>query len=481
MLGLAVRRAGVHSSLVSTTRDGAAGEQVRVPVQGMTCRACEARVGASLRRVPGVLDADVSSRAGRAVLVVDPAVPREQLDADVAEAVAGAGYTVGRSPWLTADPDDWRRAIVAVGVVGTLAVLLLWFGVPDLSAATDVASRGLLVVLLVGLAAGISTCMALVGGLVLAVSSSYAASVSRDDGSPRPTPWRPHAWFHAGRIAGFFVLGALLGAVGSRFSLPERLQAVVTVGIAVVLVVLGIRLLRLSPRISGWSPTLPPSLARALGVQERSSLPYSDARTALLGALTFLLPCGFTQAMQLYALTTGSALTAGVVMAVFAIGTTPGLLAVGGLPGLASGRAREQVLAFAGALLIVFAAVNASGALTLLGLTPSSAREVPTALTSNVSVSGGMQTVVTDQTSRGYVPGTAVVAAGVPIRWEITSVSDLTCAAYMRGITDPAWKVDLTTGANVIELPALAPGPWDFTCAMGMYRGTIYAIERPSS
>jgi plastocyanin domain-containing protein len=92
-----------------------------------------------------------------------------------------------------------------------------------------------------------------------------------------------------------------------------------------------------------------------------------------------------------------------------------------------------------------------------------------------------VQTVVTDQTSRGYVPDVAVVAAGVPIRWEITSVSNLTCAAYMRGITDPAWKVDLKTGANVVELPALAPGPWDFTCAMGMYRGTIYAIEQPSS
>jgi len=455
-------------------------QQLQVPVQGMTCRACEVRVGKALRRVPGVLDAEVSVRAGRATLTVDPAVRSDRLQSDVEAAVRKAGYDVGRAPWLSADVEVWKQAVLAIAVVGSLAVLLWWFGVPDLVGGS-VEAGGLAVVLLVGLAAGVSTCMALVGGLVLAVSASYAASVSYEDGSPRRTGWRPQLAFQAGRIVGFVILGGVLGAVGARLSLPERATAVLTLAVALVMVVLGLRLLRISPRMSAWSPTLPPSMARALGVEDRAGRPYSDTRTAVLGALTFFLPCGFTQAMQLYAMTTGSALAGAAVMGVFALGTAPGLLALGGLPALASGRARDQVLAITGAVLVAFAVVNASGVAGIFGWTADRSDEVPVALTSNVTVSGSLQTVSMDQTTRGYAPETSVVQAGVPIRWEITSVSDLSCAAYLRGVTDPEFRVDLATGPNVVELPALAPGRWDFSCAMGMYSGTLIAIDQPTS
>ena len=69
---------------------------------------------------------------------------------------------------------------------------------------------------------------------------------------------------------------------------------------------------------------------RRLGVDGAAITGYSD-RAPPLGVATFFLPCGFTQAVQVYALSTGSPLTAGAIMAVFAIGTAPGLLALAGL------------------------------------------------------------------------------------------------------------------------------------------------------
>jgi sulfite exporter TauE/SafE/copper chaperone CopZ len=448
---------------------------VRVPVAGMTCRACETRVTKALARVPGVVAADVSVRRGAAVLTVADDAPPAEVEAAVEAAVARAGYRVGRESWLSPDVNVWREALVAVAVVAIGAVLLAFFGVSEMLAGSASTSSGsLLVVLLVGLAAGVSTCMALVGGLVLAVSASHAAAVGYEDGQPRPGSMRPHLVFQAGRIAGFAVLGAALGAVGAQIGLPERAQAVLTLAVALVMAVLGLRLLRISPRLAAWSPSLPPSLGRALGVERRSGMPYSDSRTAALGALTFFLPCGFTQAMQLYAMTTGSALTAGLTMAVFAIGTAPGLLAVAGLPRLGSAALRQQVLAITGALLVAFALVNASGAAGLLGWTQRAAG-VPTAITDNVTVGPSSQTVAMEQTTRGYVPQTTVVKPGVPIRWEITSVSDLSCAAYMRGVSWE-WKTNLKTGPNVVELPALAAGGrYDFACVMGMYSGSLVA------
>ncbi|NCP77121.1 sulfite exporter TauE/SafE family protein [bacterium] len=41
------------------------------------------------------------------------------------------------------------------------------------------------------------------------------------------------------------------------------------------------------------------------------------------GALTFFLPCGFTLAMQAYAITTGSFITGALTMMAFALGTAP--------------------------------------------------------------------------------------------------------------------------------------------------------------
>ena len=397
------------------------------------------------------------------------------LDAAVQAAVERSGYRVGREPWVSADVSVWRDAIVAVALVTVGAVLLTFFAVPDLlTGSTSTASGSLLVVLVVGLAAGVSTCMALVGGLVLAVSASHAAAVGYEDGRPTRGSLRPHLVFQAGRILGFAVLGAALGALGAQLGLPEKAQAVLTLAVALVMAVLGLRLLRISPRLAAWSPALPPSLGRRLGIEERTGLPYSDTRTAALGALTFFLPCGFTQGVQLYAMTTGSALTAGITMAVFAIGTAPGLLAVAGLPRIGSAVVRQQMVAVAGALLVAFALVNASGAAGLLGWTQGRA-EVPTAITPNVVVGTASQTVAMEQTSRGYLPQTTVVAPGLPIRWEITSVSDLSCAAYLRGVSWE-WRTNLRTGANVVTLPPLeAGGRYDFACVMGMYSGSLVA------
>jgi sulfite exporter TauE/SafE len=361
-------------------------------------------------------------------------------------------------------------------VVVIAVVLVVWLAAGDIgSRLGDPGAGGMVAVFVIGLTAGVSTCMALVGGLVLAVSASRVASAS----AGVVDRWRPHLAFQAGRVAGFFVLGAGLGAIGARLSLPAPVQAALLLVVAIFMALLGIRLTGVSPRLSGWSLALPGSWTRRLGLDDHASRPYSDARTALLGAATFFLPCGFTQVVQLYAMTTASPLQSGAVMAVFALGTAPGLLALGGLPSLASGARRARVLAVVGVALVVFAAVNVTSAAGLVGWrSPSHAALTSAGVTSNVSVSGGVQTVTMAQGSRGYSPDTSVVYAGLPIRWVITSESAYTCAAYLRQVAGD-WRYDLTTGVNIVDVPALPAGAsFDFTCVMGMYSGTLVATDR---
>jgi plastocyanin domain-containing protein len=82
------------------------------------------------------------------------------------------------------------------------------------------------------------------------------------------------------------------------------------------------------------------------------------------------------------------------------------------------------------------------------------------------------------QEDEGYNPEITYVAENVPIRWEITSTSPYSCAAYIRS-PEMGVRTNLKAGKNVINIPALKNGNWQFTCVMGMYSGKFIAVKTP--
>lgn len=458
---------------------------VELHIQGMTCRACEQRISSAVGKVPGVVDVAVSARRGQARVRTRGAVSAKALHA----AVRTAGYELGREsrPWFSRDRKVWRDvALAVVGLVG-LAVLL------DLTGARSLAEQGsslagsgsLAVIVLVGVAAGFSTCMALVGGLVLAISARFAEQ-HRD--LTRRQRLRPQIAFNVGRVVGFGIFGAGLGAVGSLVALNGAALALVIVGVSVVMGLVGLRLTQISPRLSSTALlTLPSGLGARFGIGGSGGR-YDDRRAALLGAATFLLPCGFTQAVQVYALSTGSPWRAGVIMALFALGTLPGLLGIGSLTALVAGRTAATFFRVAGVAVLVLAAINATGSARILA--PSLFSASPAAaitseqrdgtaggeVSSNVTVVGGVQTLRTTQVAQGYEPAHSTVLAGVPVTWEIDSQA-LTCAASLYAPDLGIDYMGLEPGVNTLTFTLEQPGTYTFSCAMGMYGGTITAVE----
>jgi hypothetical protein len=241
--------------------------------------------------------------------------------------------------------------------------------------------------------------------------------------------------------------------------------------------VLGVRLTGLSPRLAGWSPTLPGTLGARLGLDGSSVSTYSDARAAALGAASFFLPCGFTQAVQVYALSTGSPLVAGGIMAVFALGTVPGLLALGGLPSLLPKSGRPVLLRAIGVVVIGFAAVNGLAGLRLAGITPDvfAGQAAPAPV---VSIEGGVQTLRTFQLGDGYQPANASLYAGMPTRWIVESLESRSCAVFLQ-VPSLGIAVTLHKGENVIDLPPLRTGRIQYMCSMGMYGGQLTVVDGP--
>jgi Cu+-exporting ATPase len=92
-----------------------------LPIEGMTCGACAARIERGLGRLDGVASASVNLAADRATVVYDPAVTGP---AAFAEKVAALGYAVGRDP-DAADPADALRTRLLAAAALTLPVLAL--------------------------------------------------------------------------------------------------------------------------------------------------------------------------------------------------------------------------------------------------------------------------------------------------------------------------------------------------------------------
>lgn len=163
------------------------------------------------------------------------------------------------------------------------------------------------------------------------------------------------------------------------------------------------------------------------------------------------------------------------------LGTVPGLLGVGGLTSVVRGALAPRLFRFAGIAVLAFAAVNLSGALTILapGLT-SSPGPASTVVSANVTFEDGVQVLRTVQVADGYEPAQAAVLAGTEVRWEIDSVAP-SCASALYAPEMGLGTVLLDSGVNVLSFTPQEPGRLYYSCAMGMYSGVIDVIAAPGA
>ncbi len=280
-----------------------------------------------------------------------------QIAEELTSLVKGSGYTVSvEKQVMERNWSDFKIAVPIAICFAVLFVLLQKLGIVNLVGGGNVTYGTAFVI---GIIASLSTCMAVVGGLVLSMSATFAKEGDKI---------RPQLMFHTGRIVSFFILGGVIGAIGSAFTLGTTGTFVLSLVIAIVMIILGINLLDVFPWAKRLQPSMPKFLSRhAIGVSK-----FNHTLTPLLvGIATFFLPCGFTQSMQLYSLTTGSFLKGGLTMFSFALGTLP-VLALISFSSFSIQNNKKSGVFFksAGLIVILFAVFNLINALVVIGVIP---------------------------------------------------------------------------------------------------------------
>ena len=163
---------------------------------------------------------------------------------------------------------------------------------------------------IIGLVASVSSCLAIVGGLVLSLS----AKISQDNVSDTKT----FMLFHMGRLVSFAVLGGVLGAVGGAIGINFTLTAILGLLASIVMLLLGFNLIGV---FSKNKVALPSGIFNFFRKIEHKTL-----TPLIIGFGTFFLPCGFTQSMQVAALGSGSFMSGLLIMFAFSLGTLPMLV-----------------------------------------------------------------------------------------------------------------------------------------------------------
>lgn len=343
--------------------------------------------------------------------------------------------------------------------------------------------------LLLGFVAGSSSCLAVSGGLLL---SMIGKSHDRLGAMSKRARMRFTWSFVIGRITAYTLLGGVIGMIGSSFTFSPWVTGVITLLAAAYMIIAGLEMLQIAPNWLKCAIPRPPKwLSNKILDGDGNPNPFAPF---LLGAATFFLPCGFTQSLQIYALTTASFATGAMILGAFAIGTAPALLALGFASGALDGKTGKFVLKLAGVFILYLAIGNIQNGLTLLGhpisfasaapvsgyriVSPVADTATPTINTPSPTVDeNGVQQLRLTLTNKApfYAPSNQLtVTSGKPVHLEIDGVAG-GCRSVFQ-IPGVGVQFLLNQEKNSADFTPTKPGTYTFSCSMGMYRGTLTVI-----
>ena len=177
-------------------------------------------------------------------------------------------------------------------------------------------------------------CVGMCGAIVLAYSTRQSARTEQDAvtgfGSAALTGLPAHVVYNAGRVFSYALCGALAGYLGGTIGLIRDAGIWLSIVGGATMVVAGILMLGLFPRLNVWSPGEQTGLRKIYLKSLMGLLSLRSLESAFyIGLLTPFLPCGLLYSMFIKAASSGSAIDGALTMLLFGLGIVPALLVTG--------------------------------------------------------------------------------------------------------------------------------------------------------
>lgn len=441
-------------------------KKITICVKGMHCSSCDLLVRSKFEEVENVKSVTADHTTQKVELEYEGELRKDRLQAQIAE----YGYKIVDEETLHESQEPLQKKIFDAVLLGMIMVMLYLIAEEmNLLPSTSFTTLSVGSAFLVGVVASLSTCMATTGALYLATIGKLQAEDST---------WQdkliPALNFNAGRLLTYAVMGMLNGFVGQLITRDLRMGTYLNVVVGILMIFVGLDMLRIIP----LSKIIPDSWMKNFFLSTEKRLIKNPRRTAfLLGALTYWLPCGFTQSVQLYALTVADPVQSGLIMFVFALGTVPAMLLMGFATSIMKKSIYKVFMKVVAVLIVLIGFSYILNLLTLYGWNPIDRMlNQGTGRGIMAAEEQGEQVIRMAVTYKGYTPNTFTVKKGRPVKWIIDGKEVFGCQGYLIA---PKIEVEtvLKAGENVISFFPEEVGSIGFSCSMGMYNGHINVIE----
>ena len=423
----------------------------KINIYEMTCTSCENRVEKAITKLDGILSVKVSFSDQSAKVEYDDELCNISK---IKASIKKAGYS-------TQSRNDYKFMGILI-VVASIVLLGLKTSGFDMDAKLTNASYAVLFI--VGVLTSIH-CVGMCGGIMLSQTLSKESNSKFD-------AIKPSLLYNGGRVISYTILGGIIGALGSVFSLSITTKAGLQIFAGVFMIMMGLNMAGFKT-FRKFQIKLPKIGCKT---RNKSGSPFT------VGILNGLMPCGPLQTMQLFALGTGSMTKGALSMFMFSIGTVPLMLTFGAVSGILSEGYTKKILKFSGVLIIVLGLIMGNRGFVLAGIninpltafaTSNTLSEASSANVAKATIKDGVQTINMTVNNNGYSPNAFYVQKGMPVKWIINGEELNSCN---NAIAFQNKAYNLKKGKTIIEF---TPGDKDinFSCWMGMISGVIKVVD----
>ena len=459
-----------------------ANNKIILSISGMTCSHCEKRIVSAVGKLNGVLSATASFPRNQAEVTYDDGKVSEK---EIRNAIENEGYSLrapGREKQSAAKVLPVVLIVLAVYFILKYSIGFDFFNlIPRIDATISLVAL---------FATGIFTsvhCIAMCGGINL---SQSVGGDQNDTGK-----FKKPLLYNLGRVVSYTAVGAVVGGLGSVLFISITAKGVIMLAAAIFMILMGLSMLGWLPH---WLvPRLPKKAIFNTNKAKAGKGPF------VVGLLNGLLPCGPLQAMQIYALSTGSVLMGALSMFLFSLGTVPLMLGAGFAFTLLKGKFTRGITRVSAVLVILIAVIMFSNAGGLFGWNiagAAAAESAPTVQPASTQTGGnsqnstaqslkgfeiaqikdGVQTVEATLGISGYPK--IVVQKGIPVKYNLKADEE-NINGCNGAIVIPKFNIEKTLepGDNIVEFTPGDSGTIPYTCWMGMISGQILVVDDVNS
>ncbi|MBI2641795.1 sulfite exporter TauE/SafE family protein [Candidatus Roizmanbacteria bacterium] len=437
-------------------------------IQGMHCPSCDILIQDKTSELSNVVKVKANYKNQKAEVEYVGSFGDREIG-EVNRRIQPFGYRVLRDEERgVADiHEPLSKRLFDAGAIAVILFILFFFAqelnlVPNFN--TN-AGLTLTTALILGLVASTSTCMATSGALFLATIGKGSS-----DNKLIPT-----ISFNAGRVLSYAFFGFLAGFVGKAIAFNFQLSSLLTLVVSILMVLVGLDMAKVFSIQTIFAPSFTKGIFLSL---EKRFIKNPKKTGFFLGAITYFLPCGFTQTVQLYALGLADPIKSSLIMAIFALGTVPALMAIGFATSLTKSSFYPTVQKVMGTLVFLIGMYYFNNFLGLYGVNVNIASPIKAKqdfVQNNVLVKDNVQVASMNVNFSGYYPSRFTVKKNVPVRWEINGENVFGCQGYLVAPKLGIQKT-LALGKNVIEFTPKEEGTIGFSCGMGMYTGSFTVV-----